>query len=82
MTQPLFFKVTEGEKIRFINAAHVVQIEIDAATMSSGSLQLQDGSRIEFGADEADWIMKLMGVVDEQLKVVFGAFNREADTTP
>jgi hypothetical protein len=74
MTQPLFFKVIDRaspETARFINAAHVVKIEIESAKLSGGSLYLQDGSTVEIGPNEAEWIMKLMGVAfDEQLKAI------------
>ncbi len=76
MTQPLFFQVNEGATVRFINAAHVVQIEIDSATKNGGTLHLQDGSKIEFGANEADWIMRLMARAKHEEGQAIGALYK------
>ena len=71
LPQPLFFKVANGGTTTFINAAHVVKIDIEAATLSNGTLYLSDGTQVELNANDADWIMRLMAYHGhEQMKVV------------
>lgn len=71
LPQPLFFKVARGGITTFINATHVVKIDIEAATLSSGTLYLNDGTQVELNANDADWIMRLMAYhAHEQMNVV------------
>ncbi len=48
-----------------------MRVEIEAAQLRSGTLYLDDGASIEFGANEADWVMRLMSFhFHQQMKVV------------
>ena len=70
---PLFFTVVSQNSpgtTMFVNAAHVMKIEIEAATRQHGSITLSDGSSIELGANEADWIMRLMAAHDHQQMII------------
>jgi len=74
LPQPFFFKVvspSDPSIVIFVNAAHVARIEIDSATLKKGTLHLVDGTTVMFGANEADWIMRLMSVhFHEQMQIV------------
>lgn len=74
MTQPLFFKVIDSASpgtTTFINAAHVIRIDIEAATLKSGVMYLIDGTQLQLGANDADWIMRLMAAgAHEQMIIV------------
>jgi hypothetical protein len=68
---PLFFKIAKGATTIFVNAAHVVKIEIEAVDLNSGVLYMDDGTRAELGSNEVDWIMRLMSFhFHEQMKIV------------
>lgn len=78
LPQPLFFTVAKGGTTTFVNAAHVVKIEIEAAGLSGGVLYLDDGSKVELGANEADWIMRLMSYHSHQQMQVVSAQKKLA----
>ena len=59
-----------------MNASHVMRIEIDAARRKSGSLFLEDGYTLELGANEADWIMRLMAAHSHQQMLVVSELKR------
>ena len=70
-TLPLFFSIARAGTSSFVNAAHVVRIDIDAATRESGSLTLVDGSTVDLNANDVDWIFRLMAIgADEQMQAL------------
>lgn len=78
LPQPLFFTIAKGGTTTFVNAAHVVKIEIEAASLSGGTMYLDDGSKVELGANEADWIMQLMSYHSHQQMQVINAQKKLA----
>ena len=71
LPQPLFFKSTQGGKTVFINTAHVVKMELDAVELKRGTLHLDNGTQVEVGANDTDWIMRLMSAhFHEQMMIV------------
>jgi hypothetical protein len=77
MTQPLFFTVIDSANpavTSFINAAHVVRIDIDAVNRKSGTLHLINGAQVQLGANEADTIMRLMAVGAHEQHVILSEF--------
>lgn len=76
LPQPLFFKRAQGETVVFINAAHVVKIELDAVSMKSGKLHLDDGSTVEIGANETDWILHLMAAHSHEQNRILGEMKK------
>lgn len=79
MTQPLFFTVIDSASpgtTTFINAAHVVRIDIEAASLKSGVMHLIDGTQIQLGANEADWIMRMMAVGAHEQMVIINELKR------
>lgn len=79
LPEPLFLTVIKpGEPgtTVFVNASHVMQIEIDSAQRKSGMLLLDDGSTLELGANEADWIMRLMAAHSHQQMLVVSELKR------
>jgi hypothetical protein len=79
LPEPLFFTVIKpGEPgtTVFVNASHVMRIEIDAVQRKSGTLFLSDGSALELGANEADWIMRLMAAHSHQQMLVVSELKR------
>lgn len=56
----------------------MVKIEIDAAGLSGGVLHLSDGSKTHFGANEADWIMRLMSYHSHEQGLVISAQKKMA----
>jgi hypothetical protein len=73
-TIPLFFTVIDKQTpgtTSFINAEHVVRIDIEATTRERGTMTLVDGSKVELNANNADWIMRLMAMgADEQMQAL------------
>lgn len=76
LPQPLFFTVASGGTTTFINAAHVVKIEIEAATLSSGVLYLDDGTKVELNANAAGTIMRLMAFHSHEQMQVLSEFKK------
>lgn len=75
-TIPLFFTVASGGTTTFINAAHVVKIEIEAVKRESGTLYLADGSTVELNANSADFIMRLMAIGAHEQMQALGDFKK------
>lgn len=79
MTQPLFFSVVDSANPAttiFINAAHVIKIEIDAATRQSGIMHLVDGSQVQLNANDADLTMRLMAAGAHEQMIILGEFKK------
>lgn len=79
LPQPLFFTVIDSSDpgtTTFINAAHVVRIDIEAVTLKSGTLHLVDGSKIQLDANAADWVMRLMAANSHEQGIVISEFKK------
>jgi hypothetical protein len=76
LPQPLFFTIAQGGTTTFVNAAHVLKIEIEAVERNSGTLHLVDGSQLELNANAAHFIMRLMAAQSHQQMLVVGELKR------
>jgi hypothetical protein len=76
LPSPLFFTVAKGSTTMFINAAHVVKIEIEAVNLASGILHLDDGTQVELDANAAGTIMRLMAYHSHEQMQILSEFKR------
>ncbi len=76
MTQPLFYTIVSGGMTTFVNAAHVVKIEIETAPPKSGVIHLDSNSKIKLNANDADEIMRLMAFADDEQMQAINDFKK------